>query len=133
MPLNGQNPVYTFGASLSPSDFFQKSITDKTNALTDEAELLAIEDARKNYEKVKIQKSQELEELLWNMASYQESYEMYESLATQLKEAYDLGLIAESQYLSALSEAKSYKVNLLTNQIDLIIYNNELITLFVNE
>lgn len=67
------------------------------------------------------------------MASYQESYEMYESLATQLKEAYDLGLIAESQYLSALSEAKSYKVNLLTNQIDLIIYNNELITLFVNE
>ena len=113
--------------------FFQKSITDKTNALTDEAELLAIEDARKNYEKVKIQKSQELEELLWNMASYQESYEMYESLATQLKEAYDLGLIAESQYLSALSEAKSYKVNLLTNQIDLIIYNNELITLFVNE
>lgn len=133
LPLNGQNPVYTFGASLSPSDFFKKSITDKTNALTDEAELLAIEDARKNYEKVKIQKSQELEELLWNMASYQESYEMYESLATQLKEAYDLGLIAESQYLSALSEAKSYKVNLLTNQIDLIIYNNELITLFVNE
>ncbi|MCR4742996.1 MAG: hypothetical protein K5866_09035 [Treponema sp.] len=133
MPLNGQNPVYTFGASLSPSDFFLKSISDKSNKLTDEAELLAIEDARKNYEKVKTQKEGELEEILWNKESYQESYQMYESLSNQLKEAFDAGLIAESQYLSALSQVKSYKVNLLTNKIDLIIYNNELLTLFVNE
>lgn len=131
IPVQGGNPAYTFSASLSPSTFFQNSITKKTNDLTEEQELLAIENARTNFETVKVDKEQELQDLEWNKQSYNESYNMYQDLANQLETHYKAGLIKESEYLSALSNAKNYKVKLISNLIDFIIYNNELQSLFV--
>lgn len=131
IPVQGGNPAYTFSASLSPSTFFQNSITKKTNDLTEEQELLAIENARTNFETVKVDKEQELQDLEWNKQSYNESYTMYLDLANQLETHYKAGLIKESEYLSALSNAKNYKVKLISNLIDFIIYNNELQSLFV--
>lgn len=131
IPVQGGNPAYTFSASLSPSTFFQNSITKKTNDLTEEQELLAIENARTNFETVKVDKEQELQDLEWNKQSYNESYTMYQDLANQLETHYKAGLIKESEYLSALSNAKNYKVKLISNLIDFIIYNNELQSLFV--
>lgn len=131
IPVQEGNPAYTFSASLSPSTFFQNSITKKTNDLTEEQELLAIENARTNFETVKVDKEQELQDLEWNKQSYNESYTMYQDLANQLETHYKAGLIKESEYLSALSNAKNYKVKLISNLIDFIIYNNELQSLFV--
>lgn len=131
IPVQGGNPAYTFSASLSPSTFFQNSITKKTNDLTEEQELLAIENARTNFETVKVDKEQELQDLEWNKQSYNESYTMYQDLANQLETHYKAGLIKESEYLSALSNAKNYKVKLISNLIDFLIYNNELQSLFV--
>ncbi|MCR5188231.1 MAG: hypothetical protein K6C97_04785 [Treponema sp.] len=130
-PVTGGDPAYTFSASLSPSTFFQNSITKKTNDLTQEQELLAIEEARSAFETVKVDKEQELQDLQWNKESYQEAYTMYQELANQLETHYKAGLIKESEYLSALSNAKNYKVKLVSNSIDFIIYNNELQSLFV--
>lgn len=131
LPVNGENPAYTFSAGISPSTFFQNSITKKTNDLTQEQEILAIELARQEFETLKVDKVQELEELEWNKETCQESYTMYEELASQLETYYKAGIIKESEYLSALSNAKNYKVKILSNSIDFIIYNNELQSLFV--
>ena len=76
-------------------------------------------------------KEQELQDMEWNKQSYNESYTMYLDLANQLETHYKAGLIKESEYLSALSNAKNYKVKLISNLIDFIIYNNELQSLFV--
>ena len=92
---------------------------------------MAIENARTNFETVKVDKEQELQDLEWNKQSYNESYTMYQDLANQLETHYKAGLIKESEYLSALSNAKNYKVKLISNLIDFIIYNNELQSLFV--
>ena len=50
-----------------------------------------------------------------------------------MKQYYQQGIIKESEYRSAEVNVKNYKVKLASNEIDYIIYNNELQTLFVNE
>ena len=127
------NPAYTFSASLSPNQFRQNKITNQTNKLSQEEEELAILEAQKDYETVVVDKEQELLDLEWNKKTYQENYQMYQELAEELKIWFDQGIIKESEYLSALSNAKNYKVKLVTNSIDFIIYNNEVQTLFVGE
>ena len=133
IPLTGANPAYTLSATLSPNTFRKNSITKKTNDLTEEQELLAIEEARLNYGTVIVDKQQELQDLNWTKESCQESLEMYEKLSSELKNYFEAGIIKESEYLSALSNAKSYKVKLISNSIDYIIYNNEIQSLFVTE
>lgn len=135
VPVSGESkdPTYTLSATISPMTFLKNKNKQKTNDLTEEQELLEIENARSEYETTVMEKKQKLMELDWTKSTNQESYEMYQELEKEMKQYYQQGIIKESEYRSAEVNVKNYKVKLASNEIDYIIYNNELQTLFVNE
>jgi hypothetical protein len=55
---------------------------------------------------------------------------MYSELEADLGKWYKAGITKESEYLSAKTNKEKYKINLLINDIDLIIYNIETNLLF---
>lgn len=134
MPLeSGNSPAFTFSASVSPNTFRQNSITKQTGILNEEQELLEIETARSNYENQIVDYQQNLETLIWTKKTNQESYEMYSALEKDLKNWFDQGFVTESEYYSAKVNAQSYFVKNVINAIDFIIYNDNVITMFVED
>lgn len=130
---NNANPAVTLVASLSPNNFKLNSITKQTNSLTEQEELLNIENARENYETKVVEYEQTLKNLLWNKQSGEEFYEMYRNLETDLEKWYKDGFVAASEYYSAKVNAQSYYVKNIINTIELIIYNDDIVTMFVEE
>jgi len=126
-------PAITLSASLQPNKFRQNAITEKTNLLDEQEELINLETARANYENKITECEQTLENLQWNAKSDQESYEMYAALEKDLSSWYKQGIITESEYLSAKVNAQSYSVKNIINAIDFIIYNDNIVTMFVEE
>ena len=55
---------------------------------------------------------------------------MYSELESDLEKYFKAGVTKESEYLSAKTNKEKYKIKLLINDIDLIIYNNETNLLF---
>lgn len=125
------NPAITLSATVSPNNFRLNSITEQTNELNEETELLAIESARSNFATKIVDCEQSLADLEWTKKSDRESYEMYDTLEKDLASWYKEGFVTESEYLSAKVNKQSYTVKQIINKIDFIIYNDELITMFV--
>jgi len=134
MPVEGDmNPTITLSASISPNTFRQNKITKQTKELEEEQELLSIETARSNYETKVVDCEKSLENLQWNQKSDSESYEMYAELEKDLANWYKQGIITESEYISAKINTQSYAVKNIINAIEFIIYNDNIVTMFVEE
>ncbi|MBR1637772.1 MAG: TolC family protein [Treponema sp.] len=127
------SPALVLSASLSPFSFKKNAIEKKVAALSQEQELLDIESARSDYETYIVSAIQDLEEILWEKESAAENYEMYAKLADELEDWYKQGIITESEYLSARSNAAMYRVEVLINMLDVIIYNDEVKSNFVSD
>lgn len=130
---NNPYPAVTFSATISPNTFRQNSITSRTNSLDEQKELLAIENARSNYATQLVTLQQNLEDLQWASKTDLDSYEMYSTLEKDLSKWYKDGFITESEYLSAKVNVQFYTVKQIINKIDLIIYNDNVSTMFVEE
>lgn len=130
---NTASPAVTFIASLSPNKYKLNSITKQTNNLTEQEELLAIENARENFETAVVEYEQTLNNLRWTKQSGEESYEMYKNLELDLEKWYKEGFVTESEYYSAKVNAQSYYVKNIINTIEFIIYNDNIVTMFVEE
>lgn len=134
MPLgNNFIPAFTLSASVSPNTWKQNNITQQTAALDEKQELLSIETARANYATKVVDFQQSLEDLMWTKQSEQESYEMYVALEKDLSKWFRDGYISESEYYSAKVNVQSYTVKKIINTIDFIIYNDNIVTMFVDE
>lgn len=133
VPTQKTSPSYTFSASVNPNTFRKSSITEQQNSLNEQQELLAIDSARLEFETKVVDYDQSLEDLQWTKKTNDESYEMYSTLEKDLLNYYKQGLITESEYLSAQTNARQYAVKKIINAIDFIIYNDEIITMFVDE
>lgn len=134
VPLSNKPvPALTFSASVSPNTFRQNSITQQNNALDEKQELLAIEKARTNYETKVVDMEQSLADLEWTRKSDLEAYEMYLALEQDLAKWYKDGFVTESEYYSAKINVQSYKVKQIINSIDYIIYNDNIVTMFVED
>lgn len=127
-----KNPVYNFSAAISPNTFRKNAITERTNQLTEEQELLTIQSAYTDYETAIVEALGELEEITWEKQTNEENYEMYAKLSEDLSEWYSQGFITQSEYLSAKTKMQQYNVKKIINQIDLIIYNNNVREKFYN-
>ena len=126
-------PAVTLSATVSPNTFRQNAITKRSDALDEEKELLAIENARSNYATKLVDLQQNLEDLQWSQKTDSDSYEMYDKLEKDLFKWYKDGFITESEYLSAKVNVQFYSVKQIINKIDLIIYNDNVSTMFVDE
>lgn len=126
-------PAFTLSASLSPNSFRQNSITKQSDELDEKQELLSIENAWSSYATKLVDFEQSLADLEWTKKSDKESYDMYLELEKDLGKWYRDGFITESEYYSAKINVQSYTVKQIINSIDYIIYNDNIITMFVED
>ena len=124
-------PSFTLSTSINPNTFRKNSNSKKQNNLSEQQELLDIKIAENNYENFVTSSKQNAEELLLKKETTEQNYEMYQSLENDMKEWYEKGVVPESDYLTAIINANLYKVKLLINDIDFIIYNSDLNKKFI--
>ena len=127
------SPAYTLSASLNPNVFRKNSITKQQNVLTEEQELLAIQTAESAYETKLVEFQQKLDTLLWEKKTVEENISMYGGLEKDMAQLYQQGYINETDYLSAKNNLNSSIIKKISNLIDLIIYNDDVISNFVSE
>ena len=127
------SPAYTLSASLNPNTFHKNSITKKQNVLSEEQELLAIQTAESAYETKLVEFQQKLDTLLWEKKTVEENISMYGDLEKDMAQLYQQGYINETEYLSAKNNLNSSIIKKISNLIDLIIYNDDVISNFVSE
>lgn len=127
------SPAYTLSASLNPNAFRKNSITKQQNVLTEEQELLAIQTAESAYETKLVEFQQKLDTLLWEKKTVEENISMYGDLEKDMAQLYQQGYISETDYLSAKNNLNSSIIKKISNLIDLIIYNDDVISNFVSE
>ena len=134
-PVTGDiySPVYSLSASINPSTFLTTTITKKTNDLTRRQEQIAIVSAIDEYKTSVVDKQNELADILWSKETNTQTYDMYKTLADDMHKYLEAGIITESEYLSAFSNKESYRIKLLLDDINLIIYNNETKLLFYRD
>ena len=130
---NGFSPVYTFSASINPNTFRKNSITKQQNELTEEQELLAIQTAESAYETKVVELQQKLDTLLWEKKTSEETISMYDDLEKDMAQLFKQGYISETEYLSSKNNLNSSIIKKISNLIDLIIYNDDVISNFVSE
>lgn len=126
-------PSFTISAGVNPNTFRKNNIKSEQDDLTVEQELLDIQIAENNYENFLTSAKQNLEELLWKQETTNKNYEMYEDLEKDMKAWYKEGVVSESEYLSALTNLNMYKLKIIMNQIDFIIYNDDINRKFIIE
>lgn len=134
IPLDKKNnPALTFSVAISPNEWRLNSIVKKTENLDEQQELIAIENARKNFASKVVDYEKKLEDLQWTKKSDQETYGLYADLETNLAKWYNDGYVTESEYYSAKVNVQSYNVKKIINTIDFIIYNDNVVTMFVSK
>ena len=133
MPVGGESnyPAITLSMSLTPNTFRKNSISKKQDALTEEQELLAIETAETEYETKVVETQQKLDSLLWEQKTIEQNLLMYEELEKDMASMYKQGFTSESEYLSAKTNLNSYILKKVMNQIDLIMYNDDVVMNFI--
>ena len=127
------SPAYTFSATLTPNTFRKNSITKQQNELTEEQELLAIQTAEAAYETKVVELQQKLDTLLWEKKTADENISMYDDLEKDMAKLYKQGYISETEYLSSKNNLNNSIIKKVSNIIDLIIYNDDVISNFVSE
>ena len=121
---NPRNPVYSLSASVDPAEFRKARITTEKNGYSEEQDLIAIQSAEEDYDTSVVDQQQSLSDIIWSRQTNAETYEMYVRLEKDMAEYLKAGIITESEYLNAFANREQYRLQLLINDIDLIIYNN---------
>ena len=124
------NPVYTLSAAVDPNSFRLNKLKKQKNEISSEKELIDIEDAIQKYDTSVIAQQTSLNDIIWAKETNLQTYKMYSELESDLEKYFKAGITKESEYLSAKTNKEKYKIKLLINDIDLIIYNNETNLLF---
>lgn len=130
---SSSSPTFTLSATITPNTFRKNNITKQQNELTEEQELISIESAEANYETKLVELQQKLDSLLWEKESAEKNLAMYEDLEKDMAELFNQGYISKNEYLSTKNTLNSNIIKRVSNLIDLIIYNDDVISNFVSE
>ncbi len=132
VPVDGDDkmPVYSLGLSFTPTPFRLAKISEQEKQLAREQEDLAIKSAENTYDTSVISQQTALEDLRWTRQSNEELYDMYVAQEKELARYYKAGVITESEYRAALVNRENYRMKLIINAIDMILYNQETTLLF---
>lgn len=132
-PTDGSDSIYTLSATLNPNEIRKAKIKNETNKLDEDKELLEITSAENDYDDDVVDKQTELADINWSKKTDAETYEMYVDLESDLKNYLASGIITESEYLSSFANKELYRIKLIIDDINLIVYNNELKLLFCRD
>lgn len=125
-------PYYSVSLSFDPNTFINNNIQNKVDLLSKESEELLLKDAYQDYQTAVIQQENSLSDILWSIKSNTTNYQLYSELEKDMQQMFNQGLINQSEYLQTKTNKENYKILLLINYIDLIIYNNSTKLLFYN-
>ena len=92
---------------------------------------MKIDSAYSAYESAVRQQELKLKDLQWTKQTNDTNYKMYVQVEEQMKDYYNRGLISEQDYTSAKINTLQAEVKNLINQIDMIVYNDDINTMFV--
>ena len=130
---NFSNPSCELGISFAPNQFLIERNSTLQEKQDEVQEDIAIKEAEQNYLTNVISQKSELTDLLWEKSENLESFDMYTQLEKDMATYFAKGLISESEYKSAQVNRENYRIQLLINNLDLIIYNNETKMLFTRD
>ncbi|MBR7064918.1 MAG: hypothetical protein IKI31_07225 [Treponema sp.] len=127
------SPAYKFSLGINPLAFVTTNLSKKQQTNSAKQEELDIALAQAHYETLLIEKTTSLENILWNKNRNEELFNLYKTLALDNEKYFTQGLISESDYRSSLVNKMRYEYEMLSNQIELILYNSEIKSLFYDE
>lgn len=130
--LKDFTPAFSMSATLNPNKFRTHKITKQQNALTEKQELLDIETARTNYDTTVVDLKKQMENLIWEKNSVDTNFDLYEKNEADLQKYYKMGIVSESEYLSAKNNRQLYQVKKIINKLDAILFNNSVQSKFVS-
>ncbi len=130
--IKSKNPVYTFSIALNPNTWRLASINARQDKIKSQIYDIEIKSAADDYESDILDKITLRSDLEWAKKSYREEFDMYSKLAEDMKVWLSQGIVTESDYLDALNNREKARINLMSNLVDMIIYNSSVRLLFVS-
>ena len=80
-----------------------------------------------------VELQQKRDSLLWEKEAAEKNLAMYQDLEGDMASLYKQGYISETEYLSSKNNLNSNIIKKISNLIDLIIYNDDVISNFVSK
>mgnify|MGYP006384277609 FL=1 len=125
-------PAFTLGATVNLNSFRPRAINEETYKLPEKQELIDLDTANADYETSIIDFDQQLDNILWEKGSVAENFLLYQKNEEDLEKYYKMGIVTQSEYLSAMNNRLLYQVKIIINTIDMILYNNSVQSNFVD-
>ena len=126
-------PVFTLGVSFDPNAFKVAKLNDQITELEVSAEELEKQNAQIDFGTAMVSQKSSLENILWEAKTCAESYDMYSSLAADMANYYRQGYVNKTEYNNAQVNKENYRLKILINKLDLLIYNDTTTLLFVRD
>lgn len=126
-------PVFTLGLSFDPNALKIAKANSQIVELDSEQENLAIKNARIAFGMSAVAQKTSLENIEWEKEMCKESYEMYSSLESEMARYYKQGYISLTEYKNAQVNKENYRIKMLINKLNAIIYNDETVMLFARD
>ena len=125
------SPSVSLGITYTPNTFKKNKINDQLTEISIEQEQMKVDSAYTDYEEAVREKKIQLEDIKWSEETNNKNYKMYADVEKEMLDYYKRGFISERDYVSATINTIQSKVKGLINRIDLIVYNDEVKTMFV--
>ncbi|MBO4857418.1 MAG: TolC family protein [Treponema sp.] len=129
--MENPSPTLTLSVGVNPNTFKKNKLEKQKEELNEKQEKLDISSAKKDLGTKAQKKDMELADIYWERTKNNENLAMYETLENDMLKWYNQGVITESEYLSAKVNRQQASVNKIINLIDMIMYNSEIKTMFV--
>lgn len=129
--MNNPSPSLTFSIGVTPNTFKKNKLEKQKEDLSVQQEKLDISSARRDLGTKAQEKDLQLADIQWERTKNNENLALYESLENDMLKWYQQGVITESEYLSAKVNRQQASVTKIINLIDMIVYNCEIKTMFV--
>lgn len=126
-------PVFTLGLSVDPNAIKTAKINNQISDLDIEMEGIEIRNAETAYQTSSVTQKSTLENILWEKKSCQESFDMYSGLESDMAKYYRQGYISLTEYKNSQVNKENFRIKMLVNNLNMIIYNDETRLLFVRD
>lgn len=136
VPINtttSKGPSITLSATWSPNTSKSASLTNKISEYTNEIEQLSILEARQNYAENVTTYETKRANLKWQLEKNIEELSMYQELMEDTEIWYKQGLVSGSDYRETVTNYENAKAAVVITKIEQLIYNADVIDLFITE
>ncbi len=127
---NSYNPYYSLNFQFNPNEWRLSKINTIQQKIDSTVEDIEIQASYDDYETEVLDKVSTLHDIKWSQKAYAQEYDMYVQLEKDMSEWLKQGIVTESDYIEAYNNREKLRLNILINNIEQIIYNNDVKLLF---